>query len=125
MINNFLNKLYLTVDKYNLYSEWLVKPFDIAIFDVNFCLDKVLKKSIMNLNSEKNFISVCLSTDSYEKRNTIKEFIKELESSIGQSAIFVRNLSESKHFYIYFEYSSEYEYNNKLRKVLLSKPISI
>lgn len=122
MIEELKEKVYLSVNKFNEFSEiWKMKIFDMNIFDVDYHVDKQTKNKLKEVGCQ-NFIQICFSTDSNEKRATVKEFTSILENEIGFPISHMKNLI-GNHFYIYFKYEQNFTYDVKVRRKLISKSI--
>ncbi len=120
MVENIKNIIFNSLNSFNDSSIWNIKAFDINIFDVNYHMDKPVKNKLKELSNSQNFISTCFSTDSIEKRKSIKELVDILEKEIGFKIVHIKNLT-TNHFYIYFEYNHNYIFDTKSRKKLISQ----
>lgn len=122
LIERIKEKIILSVNQFNESSVWRIQVFDINIFDIDYHIDKPVKTKIKELSQSQNFISACFSTDSIEKRNSIKELSTILENELGIKIVHVKNLT-TKHFYVYFEYKNSFIFDSKARKKLISKSV--
>lgn len=120
MVEEIIKKIHQSVKNFNNSSVWVIKVFDINVFDVDYLIDKPVKLKLKDLSKNKVFLSSCFSTDSTEKRVTIKELIDIIELETGIKITYIKNLTTS-HFYTYIEYDNEFEFDNKARKKLVSK----
>jgi hypothetical protein len=120
MVDKIKDKILQAVDIHNGQSLWEVKTFDISLFDVDYHKDIPIKNKLKESSISKNIISACFSTESCEKKVTIKELLNTVETLLGFNAIHVKILT-TKHFYFYFEYNQDVIYDDRLRKKLISK----